>query len=348
MGQDLPISLLPSLSAATNETLIAVVYSGVSGNTTYQMTTQDFIKSIPFGTMYQDWIPDVTNTYSIGTSGKTIQSIHVGAGTVFIGPNGALGIDDTGVLFSLNGFATNFFVLGAVTESGVTTTSGVTFTVSGDDVIFAPVSGQTFNLNKQLIPTGGTTGQVFTKTGGTSYEWGWTTLTGTSGTSGTNGTSGTSSTGGTRYHGAFYSDVTQTLSMVNGPQVMSANTTTASSGVVLSANTRFVALNSGVYNLQFSAQLSKTSSNTDEVAIWFRKNGVDIPQTNTEMQVAKQGTYGKLVAAWNFIERLNTNDYLEIVWASADITYELLAESAKVSPYVKPATPSIIVTVTQV
>ena len=129
---------------------------------------------------------------------------------------------------------------------------------------------------------------------------------------------------------------------------MSANTTTLSSGVVLSASTRFVTLNAGVYCLQFSAQLNKTSSNTDEVAIWFRKNGVDLTNSNTEMQVAKQGSFGKLVASWNIMESMNANDYLELVWASADITYELLGESATIVPYVKPATPSIIVTISQV
>jgi hypothetical protein len=166
------ISQLPSLTASTNESLIAVVFSGASGNTTYQMTIQDFIKSVPFGTLYQSLIPDVTDTYSLGSSGKTFSSVYVGAGTVFIGPNGSLGIDDNGILFSPNGFGSNFLVLGAVTESGVTTTSGVTFTVTGDDVLMKPVSGQTYNLNRQLIPTGGTANQVLTKSGGT-YGWGW-------------------------------------------------------------------------------------------------------------------------------------------------------------------------------
>ncbi len=203
----LPISQLPSLTAATNETLIAVVFSGVSGNTTYQMTIQDLIKSTPFGTMYQSWIPDVTDIYEIGSPTRTIKEIHVGTGTVFIGPNGALGIDDTGVLFSLNGFASNFLVLGAVTESGVTITSGVTFTVVNDEVILAPVSGQTYNLNQQLIPTGGTVNQVLTQTGNTLYDWGWVSYSantsgtsgssGSSGTSGVDGTSGTSGTSGT-------------------------------------------------------------------------------------------------------------------------------------------------------
>jgi hypothetical protein len=171
---------------------------------------------------------------------------------------------------------------------------------------------------------------------------------GSSGSSGSSGTSGTSPTGSTRYYGAFYSDVTQSLLAADTPQVMSANTTTLSSGVVLSGGTKFVVQHSGVYNLQFSAQLYKTSSGTDEVAIWFRKNGFDIAESNTEIQVAKQGAFGKLVAAWNYVDQLNANDYLEIVWASADTTYALLAEPVQISPYAKPATPSIIVTVTQV
>jgi hypothetical protein len=129
---------------------------------------------------------------------------------------------------------------------------------------------------------------------------------------------------------------------------MSADTTTISNGVVISGGTKFVVLNDGVYNLQFSAQLNKTSSGTDEIAIWFRKNGIDVVESNTELQVAKQGSTGKLVAAWNYVEQLNANEYLEIVWASADVTYELLYQPAQVTPYAKPSTPSIIVTVTQV
>jgi hypothetical protein len=155
-------------------------------------------------------------------------------------------------------------------------------------------------------------------------------------------------TGTTRYYGAFYDGGTQPLLAVNTPQVMSANTTTHSSGVVLSGGTKFVVLNTGTYNFQFSAQLNKTSSGTDEVAIWFRKNGVDIPYSNTEMQVPKQGSTGKLVASWNYVDVLNANEYLEIVWASADITYELLYQPVQTVPYAKPATPSIIVTLTQV
>jgi len=330
---DLPISGLPNLTASTNDSLIAIVFSGVSGNTTYQMTVQDFIKSIPFGTMYQDWIPDVTNTYSIGSSGRTIQSIHVGSGTVFIGPNGALGIDDNGVLFSSNGFATNFLVLGAVTESGVTTTTGVTLNVVNNEVIMEPVTGQTYNINKQLIPTGGTANDVLTRGTGT-YGWGWSGL--------------TASQIPTRYYGVFTSNVTQTNPVANVARAMSADTTEHNNGVILSANTRFVVQNEGVYNIQFSAQLQQLNNTDSSISIWFRKNGVNIDRSNTELSIDKnQGGTSKLVAAWNIIETFTANQYIEIMWSSPDTGMEILWQNTQTGP-TRPSTPSIIVTVTQV
>jgi hypothetical protein len=329
---DLPISGLPNLTASTNTAEIAIV----SGGVTYNMSVLDFWKSLqPFGTMYQDWIPDAPSAHTIGSIALPLKSIYVSTGSVFIGPNNSLAIDDSGVLYSTNVFAAPTFQVGNVTSAGgLVTTSGVTFSVVNNEMLMISNSGGTItNLTRQPVPTGGTANDVLTRGTGT-YGWGWSGL--------------TASQVPTRYYGAFYDGGTQPLLSSNTPQVMSADTTTSSNGIVLSGGTKFVALHSGVYNLQFSAQLNKTSSGTDEVAIWFRKNGVDMVESNTEMQVPKQGSTGKLVAAWNIVEPLDAYDYLEIVWASADTTYELLYQPAQVTPYTKPSTPSIIVTVTQV
>jgi hypothetical protein len=353
------ISQLPSLTAATNQTLIAVVFSGASGNTTYSMTTQDFIKSLPFGTVYQSLIPNVTDTYTLGDSAHTFSSIHVGAGTVFIGPNNALGIDDDGVLYSTNVFAAPTFQVGNVTDAqSVVTTSGYTFSVLNQELIARKNSGGTiYNITRQLVPTGGTIGNVLTKTGSTQYEYGWAASSGTSGTSGTSGssgtggtsgTSGTSPTGTTRYYGAFTSNVTQTNPVASVARAMSADTTEYSSGVTLSASTRFVIQNAGVYNIQFSAQLQQLNNNDSQISIWFRKNGVDIPRSNTELAIDKnQGGTSKLVAAWNFVESFTANQYFEIMWSSPDSSMEILWQNTQTGP-TRPVTPSIIVTVTQV
>ena len=118
---NLPISQLPNLSAATNNSLIAIVASGV----TYHINIEELWKSVPFGTMYQDWIPDAASAHTIGSIAYPLKSIYVSTGSVFIGPNNSLAIDDNGVLYSTNVFAAPTFQVGNVTSSGqvVTTVS---------------------------------------------------------------------------------------------------------------------------------------------------------------------------------------------------------------------------------
>jgi hypothetical protein len=152
----------------------------------------------------------------------------------------------------------------------------------------------------------------------------------------------------TRYYGSFTSNVTQTNPVANVARRFSADTTEINNGVILSANTRFVVQNTGVYNLQFSMQLQQTNNVNSSISIWFRKNGVDIPRTNTELGIDKGGGgTSQLVAAWNIVESLAANEYLEIMWSSPDTGMEILWENTKTSP-TRPSTPSLIVSLTQV
>jgi len=329
---NLPISGLPNLNTANNVSLIPIVASGV----TYNIDILDFWKSPqPFGTMYQDWIPDIPSGYTIGSLAYPLKSVYVSTGSVFIGPNNSLAIDDSGVLYSTNVFAAPTFQVGNITSSGqVVTTSGITFSVTNNDLFAVSNSGGTrYNITQQLIPTGGTSNHLLTRGTGT-YGWGWSAL--------------TPSQIPTRYYGSFTSNVTQTNPVANVARAFSADTTEINNGVILSANTRFVAQNAGVYNLQFSTQLQQLNNVDSSISIWFRKNGVDIPRTNTELGIDKgQGGTSKLVAAWNIVQSLAANEYLEIMWSSADTGMEILWENTKTSP-TRPSTPSLIVSLTQV
>lgn len=158
----------------------------------------------------------------------------------------------------------------------------------------------------------------------------------------------TGTTGTTGYYGSFTSNVTQLNPVANVARAMSADTTEYSSGVILSANTRFVVQNAGVYNIQFSAQLKQLNNVNSEISIWFRKSGTDVPRSNTELAIDKnQGGTSKLVAAWNIIESFTANQYIEIMWSSPDTGMEILWQNTQTGP-TRPSTPSIIVTVTQV
>lgn len=146
------------------------------------------------------------------------------------------------------------------------------------------------------------------------------------------------------HYGAFSDTTTQTIVSIDTAYAMTFNTTDAANGVSIGSPTsRIVVAEQGVYNIQFSAQLDKTSGAAADIYIWLRKNGTNVP--NTASKVAIQGTAAETVAAWNFIIQLEPSNYVELMWASNDAAVVLHAASAT---SVWPAIPSVICTITQV
>jgi hypothetical protein len=146
------------------------------------------------------------------------------------------------------------------------------------------------------------------------------------------------------HYGAFSDTTTQTITSIDTAYAMTFNTTDEANGVSIGSPTsRIVVDEQGVYNIQFSAQLDKTSGATGVIHIWLRKNGENVP--NTASKVAIQGTAAETVAAWNFVIQLEPSNYVELMWASDDANVVLHAASAT---SVWPAIPSVICTVTQV
>jgi hypothetical protein len=127
---------------------------------------------------------------------------------------------------------------------------------------------------------------------------------------------------------------------------MQLETTELSDGVSIVSGSRITVAHPGVYNLQFSAQLEKTDNGVDTVYIWFKKNGTNIPRSTTSLDVLKQaGGSGRFVAAWNYVDSLAANDYIEIIWQAADVNMQLAYDTGSGN---YPAIPSVIATLTQV
>jgi len=146
------------------------------------------------------------------------------------------------------------------------------------------------------------------------------------------------------HFGAFSDTTLQTAASINTAYGMVFNTTDSSNGVSIgSPSSRLVVDYQGVYNVQFSAQLDKTSGGTGNIYIWLRKNGINV--ANTATTVAIQGSAAQAVAAWNFIIQLEPTNYVELMWATDDTSVRILAASAT---SVWPAIPSVICTITQV
>lgn len=147
------------------------------------------------------------------------------------------------------------------------------------------------------------------------------------------------------YYGNFLSTVTQPNAGATAANAITYNTTDLSSGVSVVSNSRITIANAGIYNIEFSAQLQKTSGGDDYVDLWLSKNGTNVANTNTTLHLVSNPGYA--VAAWNFLVNAAAGDYYELKWHSADTTMELHAAAAGTSP-TRPAIPSVILSVTQV
>jgi len=151
----------------------------------------------------------------------------------------------------------------------------------------------------------------------------------------------------TGYYGAF-SDLSLQQFTANTITALRLNTIDLQNGVTLQGTpqTQVKILNTGVYNFQFSAQLNHTTGGSALFTIWLRKNGVDIPDTSTEITI--EGNNTKVVPAWNFLIDAVANDYFELMVYASDDFCEIYFRNATTPPaVVTPSLPSLIVTVTQ-
>jgi hypothetical protein len=144
--------------------------------------------------------------------------------------------------------------------------------------------------------------------------------------------------------GSFYDTTTQTALGIDTPTPMKFNTTDISNGVSIEDDTKIVVEKKGYYNIQFSAQLDRVSgSGVVSIEIWFRKNGIDIPNSNTRVTMSGNINQSHLVASWNYISYIDIDENIEIMWNTPTLNIKLVSEPADtIIPY--PAIPSVILT----
>jgi phage gp45-like len=149
------------------------------------------------------------------------------------------------------------------------------------------------------------------------------------------------------FWGQFWSTSDQLNAGATSVNYMTVNNSDPSNNQVQigATSSQIKVLNAGVYNVQFSAQFDKTDGGKDEVSVWFLKNGVNIPDSNSIFSL--EGNHDKLIAALNLMVNLGVNDYIQIAWASADTDMSLHFDAAGTSP-TRPQTPSVIITLQQV
>jgi hypothetical protein len=147
-----------------------------------------------------------------------------------------------------------------------------------------------------------------------------------------------------KVHGSYYDTTTQTNPVANVERLMKLNSTVSAYGTKIGSPTSRVFINeTGVYNIQFSAQFDKTGGGADSAYVWLKINGAAVPHSAGKIVIS--GTNAETIAAWNYVTVLSGGDYFEIAWLSNDTTMRVVAIPAT---SVIPEVPSVIVTVTWV
>lgn len=142
-------------------------------------------------------------------------------------------------------------------------------------------------------------------------------------------------------YGQFFDTTTQIAAAINTPYAITFNNTDVSNGVYLGSLTSRVYVDEpNIYNFLFSVQLDKTSGGTGVFWIWPRINGVDVPDSNSQVQM--QGNNAEQLVTVGYFFKLNTGDYVEIMYAVNDTSVQI--QSFPASAF-HPSIPSIILTV---
>lgn len=104
----------------------------------------------------------------------------------------------------------------------------------------------------------------------------------------------------------------------------------------------------GTFNVQFSLQLYNSSASLDDVVVWVRKNGTDVPASASITSVAgKHGAIpGSAILALNIFLDLAVGDSLQLFWSTTLGTTSL--QTVTPSGITAPVSPAVILTISQV
>lgn len=147
-------------------------------------------------------------------------------------------------------------------------------------------------------------------------------------------------------YGAFQDGTDQVAANTTTAYAITFDTTDFSNGVTLSNSSRLNVSQAGIYNLQFSIQFKNTTNDTQDVDVWFRKNGTNIDKSNSRFGLSPRKSSGDpahMIAALNFFVNLAANDYIQIMWRPSDVGVSIEHFAASSSP-TRPVVPSVIAT----
>jgi hypothetical protein len=151
-------------------------------------------------------------------------------------------------------------------------------------------------------------------------------------------------------YGAFASYTTQTAT-ANTATLLTFSQTDFADGVSLVSGSKLKVTAPGIYNLQFSVQLSNLENAPIDTSIWLRQGNdggtsadivgstglVGMPQRKS----ASVPTHD--IKGWNYFISMATDDYVQIYWSTTSANVTIPTYPASVSP-TRPSTASVVAT----
>jgi hypothetical protein len=145
-------------------------------------------------------------------------------------------------------------------------------------------------------------------------------------------------------YGNFYDLSNQIAAVADSAFAMKVSNTDFASGVSIQNNTQVRFTNAGVYNIQFSLQIGRsTGTSAETITYWLRKNGANIAATSKSVLLAGSA----LVISGNFFQNLTAGDQVELMWSITNPQVYLATTPANATPS-RPAIPSLNLSVSQV
>ena len=140
------------------------------------------------------------------------------------------------------------------------------------------------------------------------------------------------------------------------PTLVLWDTAESAKGFTLNANSTATAQYTGIYKIDYGLQLANTHNATHDAKVWLQVNGSDVPRSSVVFTMPARKSSGVpslLLAYSSIVFEILAGQKIGLWWAT-ERAYEsgvqdgvyLWYEAATTSPYVSPATPSAIGSIT--
>lgn len=132
--------------------------------------------------------------------------------------------------------------------------------------------------------------------------------------------------------GLFQALADQTTT-ANTPTVMAFDTALAQVGVTLAGNKLYFD-RGGWFKFEMTAQVVNENTQIEDLYLWGRLNGTDIPNTATRVCVTEShgGEPGALVFERSYFANVSAGDYIEVVFMVDDALLKLKTTASTTTP----------------